>query len=106
MDHNYARLDHNTLKVGAINVCGLKSKLKYRVIQDYIKQFDIICVSETKLNPQTKEENTQDIHIEDFTVLNKLKETGHFIAGGIAVYVKNIIANRVKLSANVSVYIL
>ena len=30
------------------NVCGLASKLKYNIIQEYIEKFDIICLTETK----------------------------------------------------------
>lgn len=36
------------IAICAINVCGIISKIKYNVIQDYMKQFDIICMSETK----------------------------------------------------------
>ena len=32
----------------SINVCGLNSKLKYTILQDYMKQFDSICLTETK----------------------------------------------------------
>ena len=32
----------------SINVCRLNSKLKYEVLQDHIKKFDIICLTETK----------------------------------------------------------
>ena len=32
----------------SLNVCGLASKLKYIIIQEYIEKFDIICLTETK----------------------------------------------------------
>ena len=32
----------------SLNVCGLASKLKYNIIQEYIEKFDIICLTETK----------------------------------------------------------
>ena len=32
----------------SVNVCGLNSKLKYTILQDYMKQFDAICLTETK----------------------------------------------------------
>ena len=34
----------------SINVCGFNSKLKYRTLENYIAQFDIICLTETKCN--------------------------------------------------------
>ena len=34
--------------MGSVNVCGLNSKLKYTILQDYMKQFDAICLTETK----------------------------------------------------------
>ena len=39
------------IKVLAINVCGLKSKLNNGICESYIQGFDIICLSEAKLNP-------------------------------------------------------
>ena len=32
----------------SVNVCGINSKLKYTILQDYMKQFDAICLTETK----------------------------------------------------------
>ena len=32
----------------SINVCGLNSKLRYTILQDYIQKFDIVCLTETK----------------------------------------------------------
>ena len=31
----------------SVNVCGLNSKFKYTILQDYMKQFDAICLTET-----------------------------------------------------------
>ena len=31
-----------------MNVCGLRSKLRYDVLEDYVKDFDIVCLTETK----------------------------------------------------------
>ena len=30
-----------------LNVCGLASKLKYNIIQEYIEKLNIICLTET-----------------------------------------------------------
>ena len=32
----------------SINVCGFNSKLKYKTLENYIAQFDVICLTETK----------------------------------------------------------
>ena len=32
----------------SINVCGLNSKLRYTILQDYIQKNDIVCLTETK----------------------------------------------------------
>ena len=34
----------------SINVCGLRSKMKYKVIQNYLNSFQFICLTETKCN--------------------------------------------------------
>ena len=36
------------ISMSSVNVCGLHSKLKYNSLQDYMKQFDAICLTETK----------------------------------------------------------
>jgi hypothetical protein len=40
------------IKLLGLNVCGLKSKLYSGILEDYIKPYDFICLSESKLNPQ------------------------------------------------------
>ena len=39
-----------TMKISmcSVNVCGLISKLIYTILQDYMKEFDAICSTETK----------------------------------------------------------
>ena len=32
----------------SLNVCGFNSKLKYNTLQEYIKKYDGMCLSETK----------------------------------------------------------
>ena len=32
----------------SLNVCGFNSKLKYNTLQEYIKKYDFMCLSETK----------------------------------------------------------
>ena len=41
-------MKEQSLKACALNVCGLNSKLELGVLQKNIKEFDVICLSETK----------------------------------------------------------
>ncbi len=38
------------LKILGLNVCGLQCRLDQCIIQDYVKDLDILCFSETKLD--------------------------------------------------------
>ena len=75
------------LKIGTLNVCGLKRRLNYPEFQDLIKQFDIFCVSESKLGKY------DDITLEGYTFLSQYRKQ-HFIrkSGGIGVFLKFDIA--------------
>ena len=48
-DHTYSLpATCKKLKIASLNVCGLRSKLRYDVLEDYAKDFDIVCLTETK----------------------------------------------------------
>ena len=50
-DHSYCRKSHEQeVKFLSLIVNGLRSKLKYGILDSYIMSFDIICLSETKLD--------------------------------------------------------
>ncbi len=69
-----------------MNICGLKSKLKYNVFENYIQQYDVICLYETKLN------DFENIQIEGFELhVNNRKKYVH-CSGGIGVLVKNYLS--------------
>ena len=40
----------------ALNVCGLNSKFKYGILEQYVTQFNIICLSETKTTKVAQDE--------------------------------------------------
>ena len=70
-----------------LNVCGLNSKLNGGFLENYIKKFDIFCVSESKV-----EEGTE---IKDFTTYNlENRTTTYPLPGihGLHVYISNHIA--------------
>ena len=50
-EHNYCLPPDNIwLKIVTINVGGLKSKVKYPEFQEFVSDYDIICVTETHLD--------------------------------------------------------
>ena len=38
------------VKIVGLNVCGLPSKFKYKIFEGFAKKFDILCLSETKID--------------------------------------------------------
>ena len=51
MDHSYAKIcesEKASIKVCSLNLNGLFSKIKYNVFTDYMQNFDILCLTETK----------------------------------------------------------
>ena len=79
-------------KILGLNVCGLKSKLNNGIFDDYVKNFDILCFSETKL------QNIADIdfsgtNLEDYYchIKEHVSGYGHQYGGvhGICMLVKN-----------------
>ena len=44
------KLQLNNLNCGTLNVCGLRRKIIYPEFTEVVSQFDIFCVSETKLD--------------------------------------------------------
>ena len=65
---------NNYVKLCAINVCGIRSKLKLGILDVYVNQFDVICLCETKLD-------LLDERVEGFTPF--YKEKTKFKHGGI-----------------------
>ena len=86
----------NKIIVSSLNVYGLRSKIKFGNLDDYVDKVDIFCVSESK--------SKTGINIDDFTIFNLENKTEDFPLPGIyglQVYVKNHIANLcVQISDN------
>ena len=53
------------IRVCGINVCGLNSKLENGVFYDYIKQFDILCITESKVRSGTPITNFRVFDLEN-----------------------------------------
>ena len=80
---------NDQLKICGINICGLKSKLNNGVFSDYIEEFDICCLTETK--------TSKGIEIDNYTVFNLEKKTDSYAYAGIhglQVYINDRIANQ------------
>ena len=65
--------DNKQLKICALNVCGLTSKIMNGVFIDYFKQFDIFCVSESRVS--------KDKNIPNYTVFNANKSEKYRLPG-------------------------
>lgn len=66
-----------------INVCGLKSKLKSIDFEEYIQPYDLIFLTETKLD------DLDEININGFDIIYKNRKGAKRASGGIAVLINN-----------------
>ena len=85
--HRDRTSDHLRINIGGINVCGLNSKLNFGELNDYIKKFDMFCITESKVS--------KGPHINSYTVFNLEKNTKKYPYPGIhglQVYVADHIA--------------
>ena len=77
----------NCINICGLNVYGLSSKLALGELNDFIKEFDIFCITESKVS--------EGPHIENYTVFNLEKKTKKYPYPGIhglQVYVEDHIA--------------
>ena len=88
------------LSVGSLNVCGLKRRILYPEFIDLAHNFDILCLSETKLL------DTDVISCEEYTFFSHpRKQKFYRRSGGIGFLVRNRIANFVTVVESKSEYI-
>ena len=81
----------NELSFGCLNVCGLKRRVHFPEFQETLSDFDILCVSETKLDL------TYIIMLPGFGSLSQvLKQKFIRCSGGIAVIYKNSFEGKTK----------
>ena len=85
---NSGKAEHRNsmIRICGLNVCGLNSKLNNDVLNEYIKDIDILCVSETKISKGSD--------IDNFTVFDLEKPSKFRLPGvhGLSVYVSNKIS--------------
>jgi hypothetical protein len=81
-----------TLNIAGLNVNGIMSKLRLGILQDFVKSFDIVCVSESK----TDHADELNINISGYTPVCMHRQKYTHKSGGIMTLVKNTIINHVK----------
>ena len=60
---NTIDFQHNTFRIAGLNVCGLRSKLNYGILNNYITTTDIMSLTEVKCNA------SQITQIDDFNTI-------------------------------------
>ena len=72
------------MKFATLNVCGLKTRNNYPDFTDYLSNYDILCLVETKLD------QTDIVSLPGFDCISQPRKELFFRrSGGIAVFVKN-----------------
>ena len=85
----------------ALNVCGIKRKLLYHELCEIISDYDLFCVTETKID------NNDIINLPGYKFLSQCRKQKYLrISGGIGVFVKENIFPFVHLIESDSDYIL
>lgn len=83
----------SSLKCCSINVCGLKRKLSCPDFVDYVNQFDIVCIQETKLcNLDSVELDGFELHCN-----NRGGIEGRIPSGGVGILISDKVKDKVKV---------
>jgi hypothetical protein len=74
----------NSLKIFALNVCGLISKLRAPELEEICENYDILCFSESKFD------EFDNVHIQNFVQLPPVIRSGAKCkSGGVVVFAKS-----------------
>ena len=85
---------NTNLKILGLNVCGLVSKLRLNVLEDYVfDNHDILCFSETKLDAIDE----ANISIDGYCPFYHHRKNYHRKSGGLATFVNKAISQFVKV---------
>jgi len=82
-DHLY-NTSNAPLKITSLNVCGLVKKLHYPDFIEFVNAYDIICLSETKLD----ECDILNVHVIGYKFFAKNRKSRRK-SGGVGIFVKN-----------------
>lgn len=92
-DHTY-HCESASIMIATLNVCGLKKKLEIGILENYIKNFDIICLSETKVA------KADEVNVPGFKYIAALnKNRNHKFCGihGVGVLIKVHLAKHITI---------
>ena len=81
------------MKIVSINVCGLSSKVSPCVLEDYIQDFDIVCLSETKAKIH---EMPEFAHFKSINPSHKEKTHKYYGIHGMCILVKEYLLDNIK----------
>ena len=87
------RSEHNAImdiEIVALNVCGLRSKLKSTVFEEFIHKFKLIFLTETKLH------SLDDLNIPNYRLTLKNRKGAKRCFGRVAILVHESIDKYVK----------
>ena len=89
-DHLYSSpINVNKLKLVCLNICGLRSKLKYPDFEEFVNKYDIICLSETQLDFFDK------IVVENYKYHGVFRKNAAKKSGGVGILVRNNLWSKV-----------
>ena len=89
------------LSICSLNVCGIKRRFQYPEFQELVNKFDIFCVLETKLD------NLNSFSLSNYTFIHQSRRQKCLRrSGGIGVFIRNELVQRVKLIESSSDYVL
>ncbi len=96
LDHGYAKDPGSEKRINilGLNVCGLQSKVKLGILEEYVQDFDVVCLSETKCD------NVDSDTIAGFyPIVMSKKNDKHRLGGvhGICIFVKNCYKHAVNV---------
>lgn len=78
-----------------LNVCGLASKLRFPEFTDFIENYDIIGLQECKTD------DADELLIPGYKlILNNRQHLARYRSGGIALLVKNIISDFIRIDSS------
>ena len=84
------------LKIFSLNVGGLKSKLISDELEKEMLNFDIVCLSEVKMD--LCDVGVLKTDFEQFTIFSNIKDEYNFKPrGGIVIFLKNYLADSIKM---------
>ena len=90
-EHSYCI--ENSVKICALNVCGLKSKLLYEDFEEFLNSYEFVCITESKLD------RYDIVDLPEFDIITSNREKFKNKSGGIAFLYKKCYTSFTSLVA-------